>query len=497
MDTIQTLTEKIVQKCNGAQIFYVTPDVERAIGLENLFPNFHIICLYKNEIIDYMRRSKVKVFCLEERRDKSEKNRYRYSNYILTHPLVQQYIQEQNGQRNGYLMFFKIAPNIERSAKEMGFSILNTSAKLNAQFELKLSQYFELSKLPIDIPKMIISTFKEAEYTLLQQKLGHQFIVQYDRGHTGGGTRLVSSPEVFSALQRKFPDRKVRFAEIINGDPYTLNACITRHGICWGALSRQLTGISESTAERFATVGNDFYFPKYLSDQARNNINICTTIVGEHMQKAGFKGLFGIDVIIEKKTNKTYVIEINARQPASISFFTKLQLLKNQIPLNLLSLAEFLDIEYKIDIPSYNLAIQQPYEAAQLFMRNKYSTHAKVIGSIKPGLYRLQGVNSAFIWSKGKPKIKRNVISIDEDRDKQLIFTNESYAFNSPSDIGIILLSAPEDTIVHSNGETARLQAQDTFLDKTGKLTYLTTQIISGLENYVILRKLNHERNTT
>jgi predicted ATP-grasp superfamily ATP-dependent carboligase len=59
------------------------------------------------------------------------------------------------------------------------------------------------------------------------------------------------------------------------------------------------------------------------------------------MQSAGYKGLFGLDFVIDK-SGQVFLIEINARQPASTGFHTKLLLKESKIPLNLLHIAEFL-----------------------------------------------------------------------------------------------------------------------------------------------------------
>jgi len=492
MDTIQILTDKIIRKCRNAPIFFITPDVERGIGLEKILPNYHIICIDYNPIIDYMLQKNVNVFCLEKQSGKKDV-KHRYSNYILTHPLVQKYIKQKTKGGNGYLMFFKIAPNLEKTAKHMNLQVLNTTSSLNKKFELKISQYKQLKDLPLNLPKTIILTLKDASYDVLRKELGREFIIQFDRGHTGGGTKLIHTKDELKKLKDLFPNRIARIAEAINGTSYTMNACITKYGIAWGGLSCQLTGISESTAERFATVGNDFHYPQYLSEKTVKEIDTSVRTVGEKMLQAGFKGMFGIDVIVDKKSDKVYVIEINARQPASISFYTKLQLLKKQIPLNLLAIAEYLDIDYKLDLEEYNVQAQEPILAAQILIRNKHRSRAKILGSIKPGLYRLQGLNSAFEWTSGRPKIKQNVISIDEDRDKPLIFTKETYAFNDKKDAGFLLLCTQEGRIIRPNAEVARVQAKDSFLDKFGNLTYLVSQILLGLEKHVILRKITHD----
>ena len=47
--------------------------------------------------------------------------------------------------------------------------------------------------------------------------------------------------------------------------------------------------------------------------------------IGEKMYSDGWKGLFGIDIIRDNELNKVFLIEINARQPASTTFESFLQ----------------------------------------------------------------------------------------------------------------------------------------------------------------------------
>ena len=43
------------------------------------------------------------------------------------------------------------------------------------------------------------------------------------------------------------------------------------------------------------------------------------------MHKQGWKGLFGVDAILDEKTGTVHLLEINARQPASTTFESQLQ----------------------------------------------------------------------------------------------------------------------------------------------------------------------------
>ena len=47
-------------------IFFVTPDPHWGIGLEDIIPNYHIVCLDNSPVVPLLRVSGVNIFCLEE-----------------------------------------------------------------------------------------------------------------------------------------------------------------------------------------------------------------------------------------------------------------------------------------------------------------------------------------------------------------------------------------------------------------------------------------------
>jgi GTP-binding protein EngB required for normal cell division len=490
MDTLTTLIQKVNTKTADSPIFFATNDAERALGLERLLNNYHIICIDDNDMIGYLQKENVNIFCLEKKLGKLN-GIFRNSNRLLNHKFAQEYISSKTN-NSGYLMFFKIAPNLERTADKLGFKILNTTSELNRKFELKLSQYDAIKDINIRLPKTVILKLKDGEFDNLTKSLGNNFIVQFNRGHTGGGTIEIDFKAKFDELRHIFPNREVKITKQIYGPAYTLNACITRQGICWGGLSYQMTGVEECTSEKLATVGNDWLFPKNLSPHIHNEIGKTVTIIGQEMSKHGFIGMFGLDIVIDRETNLPYIIEINARQPASIPMFAKLQILINQIPLNLLAIAEFLDIDYRIDVKEYNKKASSYFEASQLFIRNKLNNPAKVIGGVKVGAYRLVGDNSAYNWNKGRPKLKTNVIIIDEDKDKPLVLDSEAYAIDSVK-AGILILCTKEGKVVSPNAEVARIQAKQSLLDKSGKLTVLTKEVVKGLNKYIVLKEIDND----
>jgi hypothetical protein len=93
-----------------------------------------------------------------------------------------------------------------------------------------------------------------------------------------------------------------------------------------GNISYQITGLKPFTDNKFATIGNDWAVTnKILNTKQIKQYQTIATAVGKRLAQAGWKGLFGIDVIVDGATGRLYLLEINARQPASATFESELQ----------------------------------------------------------------------------------------------------------------------------------------------------------------------------
>lgn len=177
------------------------------------------------------------------------------------------------------------------------------------------------------------------------------------------------------------------------------------------------------------------------------------------MQSKGYRGMFGIDFLI--KNDEFYLIEVNARQTASVPFYTYLQLDLGQIPLSLIHLAQFLNIEFDIDEEEYNKINLEPIEASQIFIRAKDDYEIK--GKVYSGFYRLQSDNTAMLLEKeGK---KDYVIYLDEEKDRPLIFDSNGY--NILEDKEKILVHTKEQGDQLGKGdEIARIQLMNSAMNE-------------------------------
>lgn len=316
-------------------IVYIARDLERALGLSRTYQNYYIITnssLVRQKLIPKNQKNIITIKSTEVL-DTHE---------LLTHPKTKQFLSKL---QNPHLLVFKNTPTIEKICQEHGWQLLNPPAAPSSTIEEKISQVEWLGELKKLLPPHRIDVLKNLSWSHLNSpqpslsKRGNNtsspsskegawgsYILQFNRAHTGNGTLLIESEDQLKGLRQKFPNRPVRITEFIDGPMFTNNNIVWGKKILCGSINYQITGLSPFTDRPFATIGNDWALPhQLLSKKLQAQYVTIAKSVGKKLAKEGWRGLFGIDVVYDKKRKKLYLIEINARQPASTTYESQLQ----------------------------------------------------------------------------------------------------------------------------------------------------------------------------
>lgn len=457
----------------GKSLYYFSREVERGLGLENVLTNFHLVHIQNSQYTNYFKDTGVKYFCLEDSCEINSINGG--SRRLYQDKNVLDYLANNNKQEN-YVQTFKVSPSFEKLTAQNGLKLLNTTSELNRKYEDKLSQY-EILGDQVKFPKTIITNLGELTYLQIVQKLGDKFTLQFARGHTGKGTYIIETEEDFNDASKDNAGRKARFAEFIEGIAYTLNACITKKGVFVGGLSLQITGEKGLTTNPGATVGNDWSRRTNLDkvdDLAKQ-----VSIIAAKMASDGFRGLFGVDFLV-KDTGEVFIIEINARQTASIPMYTKLQLITQEVPLSLIHLMEFFGLDINLSPSEYNQRniMAQPY--SQIYIRAEQQLEIR--HQVDMGLYRLQGDNAAI--NRYTDEVEKTTIFLDEDRDKALLFQKYATNIGDMDRQGILLLTNIEGRIVNPGDEIARINLNQTAVSENGRVYPWIVEALQSIKHH-------------
>jgi len=290
-------------------ITYITREIERALGID---PEgmYHVIAgktPYGEQVSD---------------RHPGHVHLIASTSTLGTRELIEQAHASRMIPPNSDILVFKNTVRVEEAATKAGIKLLNPKASLSETVENKMSQVQWLGDLGKKyLPTHAILPTKNLTWT------GEPFVLQWAHGHTGGGTILVSGAAELTSLQERFPHRMARRTAYIHGSSFTVNAVVAADKILMSSVSYQITGMAPFTESPFSTIGNDWSIAHdLLNEQELEYIHEMVQDIGKKLNVGGWRGLFGVDIIRDDERNTLHLIEINARQPASTTFESHLQL---------------------------------------------------------------------------------------------------------------------------------------------------------------------------
>ncbi len=291
-------------------VIYVTPDIERALGMT---PQAHYrIATYRNAYSESIHAEYPDFVTLLDTPATGTDTPTLLSNTDL---------QTLALNLRAGIVVFKNNSLIESLVSKHGLTLLNPHATLAEKVENKVSQVEWLGSLAEKyLPTHKIKMGKD----LIWNKVPYVF--QWAHGHTGEMTYLIRSAKDVESIHATFPDRIGRVSAYVHGPVFTVNCVVLTDRTLMGNISYQITGVAPFTDHEFSTIGNDWGLThSLLSDREIAFVESMVGEIGAKLRESGWKGLFGIDFIRDDSSDHIYLIEINARQPASTTYESQLQ----------------------------------------------------------------------------------------------------------------------------------------------------------------------------
>lgn len=428
-------------------IFYVTNDPSRGVGLENILPNYHILCLDDHPLVEIMQKNGVSVFCLEKQLGKKNLLR-RSSSEILGHPLVLSFIKEKSKGQTPNIIFFKPQKKIEIIAQKNNFKLIGNSSLINKVFEDKINFYKIVSQENLPLLSAEIAILRNLDFNLCLKKFGSPFVIQFGFGWAGSSTFFIDNKKHFFEIQKKFGQIKVKVSRFIKGITVLNNAVVLPNEILQSPPAVQIKSISSLTAMPGGTGGRQW--PAGLPDDQIYQIKQITEHVGELMRKRGYLGFFGLDFLIDGQSNEVFLSENNARLTASASFYTQLELKNNQIPLLVCHLSAFLDQNLLKDLPPQKET--NKISGSEIIGRSIFPRPIKITQSLLTGVY-----------------------------NKDLRYKRESYFLDDAKEGEFWLNAAGEGRIVNPEIEMFKINTFDKVCDSKGELNNFFASIVKKI----------------
>jgi len=264
------------------------------------------------------------------------------SGFLLSQNNIQAQIKDFS---NPVIVPFKPSAKIEHLCSKNNWLNASNPTSLNRQLEDKVKFFETCLKNNLPVVPGIIAPFTADSFQKAQQQFGVSLVIQTHFGWAGNSTHYFDN---YETAQKIIPqDTLTKFSPYLKGYSLLNNCCLTRHGLIQSPPALQYTGLPNLTQNPFATVGRQW--PSLAPPEIQEKIRQITTDFSEKILKPlNYRGFFGLDFIVSQ--NQVYLLECNPRLTASFAFYTQIELKNNLTPLFYYHLAEFINLNYSIDI---------------------------------------------------------------------------------------------------------------------------------------------------
>ena len=367
------------------------------VGPAFFLPDYEIIC-YKNswDVGEIKKKCRVRTIQDDFGSDLKRLN----SLAILRNPGVQKYLR--NFGKVG-LFLYKSTAKIEKLADKFGWQILTNRAVVRDPYENKKIFREVLEKVgikPISARTILLKDFNEKIFVECQQEFGSKLVLQLPEVTKGGGrgNTFIRQPQDLPKFWQKvkqlgesFDLQHVIIAKFIESISPSITGCVTRNGVLTGVVQTQITDIPEVINLQKGSglfVGHDWSYRNYAPKIQRQADNIAKSF-GSYLAKRGYKGIFGLDLLVEKETEKVFACECNPRYTGAFPVYSMIQNKLGEPSFDIFHLLEHLNIDYQLDFKKVDQQYKQPKKGAHLILYNKTNDYLEVGQGLKAGVYKL------------------------------------------------------------------------------------------------------------
>jgi hypothetical protein len=314
-------------------------------------------------------------------------------------------------------LVYKTYPLFEKICADVGWQFIGNTIEKRERYEDKrifkeIIRSLDIEAIPgenIPINDLTKKRFKEYQKILGRKKL----VLQIAEATWGGGsgTFFIDDAanlniffervaELRKTLEGKKKELKtVNIAPFIDGTSASIPCCATKYGVLTGSIQSQIIDIPEVGAKLGSRsgifAGHDWGYRKY-SDESNIAASAIGVKFGRYMYEHGYKGLFGLDLIVED-SGKVWPVECNPRETDAFPLICMLQMEAGAVPMQVFHNLELLGTEYKIDFEKINKSYKKSFKASQVLIYNKTGSFIIDRKTLKAGVYEMVSGEMIFI----------------------------------------------------------------------------------------------------
>jgi len=378
------------------------------------FPKYKIMTFYDCQDNDFIEKSGVEVFSLKKKDPELEVSPVT-PGQILQTKIAQEFLNKQK--EHFVFLVYKSSFVLEELCREKGWQVIANRKEIASIYEDKRIFKEILKKIGLEaIPgdNILIEDLTEEKLLAYQKKFGQKKLVLQMAEMTyggGSGTLFLDNPQGLPlffervAELRKNLEGKKKKIETVNISPYiqgqaaSISCCVTRFGILTGPVQTQLIDmevVGTKLKNRSGNhAGHDWSFRHY-SAKSQAQADHLAKHFGQYIFERGYRGIFGLDLIIEKN-GKVWPVECNPRETDAFPLISFLMMDKGLIPFDVFHNLELLGLDYDFDFKKCNQGYKQAFEASQIILHNPLNQEAVARKVLQAGIHRLESNQLTYL----------------------------------------------------------------------------------------------------
>ncbi len=224
-------------------------------------------------------------------------------------------------------------------------------------------------------------------YAELSASMGPRLVVQRAMGGGGEGTVFVASEEELIGASRFLGECPLWIAPEVRGPSINLNAVAMDRRVVVGPPNIQLVGLEMLQCRPGMYCGNDYTTAAQLDSRILSDVREQAERIGGWVASLGFRGLFGLDFVVDADSSLAYAVDLNPRWQGSTAVGAQAEARSGRVPLAAAEIAWKLGVLGENEVADRADEFFAPVRASQMSFRLDRSGWRLVNADLMPGIY--------------------------------------------------------------------------------------------------------------
>lgn len=376
----------------GKRLLWQTRTASYCIGLDEWAPLGAVLCLDDGDDLELMeQRCGIRFFS----RERVERRRRSFGDepdtYVCAPEQLKQVLEFLEANRRMDWIAASPYPSapLKQAAARLSIPCCVRDWSEFQRFGAKSSLRTCLEEL--DLPRLPARRIRinTARYSELAREFGVRFVLQRDFDAAGRGTRVAGSVEELAAAAEVFAGEEVWVAPYAGPLSFNVNAAATEAGTAVGYPSVQIVGQAVLGGSPHGHCGNDFTAARGADQSLLNGIREQTDRIGCWLAARGYRGLFGLDFVIDERRGLPCAVDLNPRWQGSTSLQAQAESCQGRLPLAAAELAYRLGLLGLRELMGMADGFFEPLAGSQMFPKAQSEGWWCAQEALKAGIYAL------------------------------------------------------------------------------------------------------------